>query len=360
MVKPSRFVADLDPYKITPQDVWSEAAPRDLLKLDWNESPEDFDWFQKELRRVVDDRGMLAWYPDYLALQLTDALARYLQISGNNVLTFPGSDVGLETLCRAYLEPEDVVVALCPTYENFFVYALQTGARLDKLVVDRPFHVDPQEVARRIRDAGPAKAVYLASPNNPCGYVVPVETISALAAEFSSTMIIVDEAYIEFADSGSCAGLVETLPNLVVARTFSKGFGMAGLRLGYLCTSLPIINTVNKIRNGKNISMIAQRMGLHALQNIGRISAWVEDVKRQRARLAAWFAEQGVTCYPSQGNFLLFEVNRPNELCSKLKAEGVYVRNRHAMLPRCVRVTIGSSRHVDRLIAELEAARDFL
>jgi histidinol-phosphate aminotransferase len=360
MVKPSSFVQSLEPYRITPQDVWSEGAPQDLLKLDWNEAPHDFDLYRQELRRIADERGMVAWYPDYLALQLTDALSRFLGIDGNLVLTFPGSDVGLETLCRAYLEPGDVVVALCPTYENFFVYALQTGARLEKLELQRPFEISEEAIARRIAEAGPAKAAYLASPNNPCGYLIPATVVESIATRFPETMIIVDEAYIEFADAPSCAPLVERLPNVVVARTFSKGFGMAGLRLGYLCAALDVVNTVNKIRNGKNISMLSQRLGLHALKNFERIRQWINEVKASRRAFGTWCDAQGLKHYPSHGNFVLFEVRRPNELCSALKSDGIYVRNRHSMLPGCVRATMGSRAQVDRLTTAIGRFQEFL
>ena len=123
MVKPSKFIENIEPYKITPQDVWSDSAPSDILKLDWNEAPVDFSFYREEIHRISQETGIIAWYPDYLALDLTDALESFVGIDGNHILTFPGSDVGLETLCRAYLQPNDVVVAICPTYENFFVYA---------------------------------------------------------------------------------------------------------------------------------------------------------------------------------------------------------------------------------------------
>lgn len=360
MVKPSRFIKELAPYKITPQDVWSASAPDELLKLDWNESPIDFDFYRDELRRIANDRGMVAWYPDYLALELTDELSRFVGIDSNLILAFPGSDVGLETLCRAYLEPDDQVLVLCPTYENFFVYVLQTGASLHKLQIEPPFVIDVEAITKHIEKLGPAKAVYIARPNNPIGYMVDSSTIELLATMFSDTMVIIDEAYIEFADGASCALLVETLPNVVVARTFSKAFGMAGMRLGYLCASLDVVNTVNKIRNGKNVSMLSQRLGLNALRNFDRISEWIDTVKDSRRRFSDWCGRNGVKYYTSEGNFVLLLARRPNEVCSCLKAEGIYVRNRNSILPGAIRVTIGSTEHVQRLIDSLSRVRGFL
>lgn len=360
MVKCSRFVSELEPYKITPQDVWSECAPDNLLKLDWNESPYDFDMYRKLMDQIAHERGMIAWYPDNLALELTEELSRFTSVDSNLILTFPGSDVGLETLCRAYLEPDDNVLVLSPTYENFFVFALQTGAKLNKLEVKPPYIPDMDTFAARIEELGPAKAAYIARPNNPCGYMVSYDSISELARRCPNTLIIVDEAYIEFADENSCASLVERLSNVVVTRTFSKAFGMAGLRLGYICASLEIINTVNKIRNGKNISMFAQRLGLHALRNYQEIENWVKKVKLSRVRFGEWCKNQGLTFFASQGNFILLRVANPNELCSALKAEGIYVRNRTAILPGCVRVTLGSSLQVEHLIAAMTRLSKYL
>lgn len=360
MVIPSRFITELEPYKTTPQDVWSAGAPEDLLKLDWNESPFDFDFYRDELRRIATERGMIAWYPDYLALELTEAISRFIAVDANLILTFPGSDVGLETLCRAYLDPTDSVLALCPTYENFFVYVLQTGAKLERIDAIPPLAADMTAIVSRIDELASAKAVYISRPNNPFGYMVSHDAIAELAARCPNTMIIVDEAYIEFADEPSCVSLVERFPNIVITRTFSKAFGMAGLRLGYICASLEVINTVNKIRNGKNISMFAQRLGLYALSNYKKIAAWIAEVKVSRARFGDWCGRHGLPFYRSHGNFMLFEVRRPNELCSALKAESIYVRNRSSLLPGCVRVTLGSNRDVERLIASLNKYNEYL
>jgi histidinol-phosphate aminotransferase len=360
MVKPCRFVEELDPYKITPQDVWSESAADDILKLDWNEAPHDLDFYREELHRIVDERGIIAWYSDYLALELTDSLSIFLGIDSNLILTFPGSDVGLETICRAYLEVGDTAVALCPTYENFFVYALQTGARLEKIDLPLPFRFDPEIFLEQMAACAPVKLVYLVCPNNPCGYVIPCEILELLARKFPSTMFIVDEAYIEFAECPSSVQLVATLDNIVVVRTFSKAFGMAGLRLGYLCASLEVINTINKIRNGKNISMLSQRLGLHALRNLSQIQTWISQVKHSRDRFCAWCINNGVRHYPSEGNFVLFEARRPNELCSHLKSMNIYIRNRNVIIPNCVRASMGSILEVDRLIKALGTAHEYL
>lgn len=355
MVRPSRAIAALEPYKITPQDVWTEAAPKRLLKLDWNEAPENLPFLQDELRRIVAEIGIVAWYPDYLAIELTDELAKYVQLDPTSILTFPGSDVGLETLCRTYLDPDDHAAAVCPTYENFFVYVQQIGSTLHAVNVAKPFRVDVDRLVATCEELPPLKCLYVANPNNPCGYLVELEGLARLASRFPETLVVIDESYIEFTTAASACTLIAHHPNLVVARTFSKAFGLAGMRLGYLCGSPTILNNVNKIRNGKNVSMIAQRLGIHALRNLPSVRKWIAEVRASRDVFEAWLRERGLTHYPSQGNFVMFEVGNPADVCSRLKAQGIYVRNRHAQIPGCIRVSIGSRSHVARLIAELES-----
>jgi histidinol-phosphate aminotransferase len=360
MVKPSSFIKNLEPYKITSQDVWSDMAPDNLLKLDWNEATQDFGFYKDELCRIAHNRGILAWYPDYLSLKLTDALSEYVGIDSNNILTFPGSDVGLEYLCRAYLEPEDVVLTLSPTYENYFVYVLQVGASLVKIELEKPFIPDLTIIESRINSIGTVKMVYLVSPNNPCGYILPHDELKNLAKKFPETMFVIDEAYIEFTDTESFSILIKSFSNIVVFRTFSKGFGIAGVRLGYMCAPLTIINNVNKIRNGKNVSMIAQRLGICALENINKIKEWLQEVRESREEFQVWCADNNIKYYPSHGNFVLFEVSQPNEICSKLKSLGIYIRNRNKILPGSVRVTIGSKAQVAYFIDALESMTELL
>ena len=354
MIKPNIFVERLEAYAITPQDIWSEMAPPNILKIDWNEAPSDLTFYQKELTKIASNSGLIAWYPDYLSLDLTEAISNFVNVRSNFILTFPGSDVGLETLCRAYLNEDDKVMALCPTYENFFVYVNQMGAVLNKVLVDEPFHLDYDFVSNELESLGNVKMLYLANPNNPCGYVVSPEMIEKLAHQFPATIFVIDEAYIEFTKTLSAAPMVEKFSNIVVFRTFSKAFGMAGLRLGYVCAPNPIIHTMNKIRNGKNISMISQRLGIFALENFDLVANWIDAVVRSRGFFEDWCHNAGVTFFPSEGNFVLIRAFSPVELCSALKAEGIYVRNRDSVIPGGVRVTIGSRSQTQRLIKALE------
>lgn len=352
-MKPSSFVESLAPYKITPQDVWSVDSPSDVVKLDWNEAPVVLQWYNDQLKKIINQEGIIAWYPDYLAIELTEELSNFVGIDSNLILTFPGSDVGLETLCRAFLDPGDVVAVLAPTYDNFYVYVAQTGARIVEISSVPPEIPSAEYVSECIERLNSVKAVYIARPNNPFGYMYSLLDIEELASRHSDTMFIIDEAYIEFSHEVSCSIYVERSSNIVVARTFSKAFGMAGVRLGYLCAPVDIINVINKIRNGKNVSMIAQRLGVFALSNFQRVSDWIEQVRKSRAAFEQWCQKKGIPYFPSHGNFVLFKARSPSDLCSELKAQGIYIRNRDQILPGYVRVTIGGASHTQKVIGAL-------
>lgn len=359
MIKPSNSVNSLEAYKITPQDVWAAPIKNELVKLDWNEAPFDFRFYQSELRRVVTSQGFVSWYPDYLATKLTEALSIHLRLDPNLILTFPGSDVAIETICRAFLDPTDRVLALTPTYENFFVFCQQTGANLFKVHLPPPFEPDTVQLTQQLEKNGPFKLVYLVSPNNPCGYVLDRQSVKLLLERFPETLFVIDEAYIEFSDEPSFYDLT-TYQNIIITRTFSKAFGLAGLRLGYVIGDGSLLRVLNKIRNGKNISMLAQHLGHYALINFRRIQNWVDEVKFERERFSKWLTSEGIANYPSQGNFILFHAKQPDELTSELKAEGIYLRNRTSMLPGAIRLTIGGKKHMPRVTEAFRRKLDLL
>ena len=352
MVKPTRYIQQLQAYKITPQDVWVEGASTDLLKLDWNEAPFGFDWYVSALSKIVKDGRIVAWYPDYLAIELTQRLAEFCRTTVNNILVFPGSDVALETICRCYLEAGDVVVTVSPTYDNFAVFVKQIGASQKEITVQPPDQVSDDRVAKAI-EKNNAKCVYLVSPNNPFGYVIESELVERLLIGFPETLFVIDEAYIEFSSSDSLVKLCRKFKNIIVVRTFSKAFGLAGVRLGYICADISLLNDINKIRNGKNISMIAQKLGCLALEEIDLLDRWVTEVRAARSNFMRWCAENSLMYFESEGNFVMFKVPEPARVCSELKARGIYVRDRDKIVPGFIRVTIGSIQNTEVLINAL-------
>jgi len=354
MINPSKFIMDLKPYDPTTQDIWSSVSSKRLLKLDWNEAPEELKWHKDSLEKIITEKGIIAWYPDCLAIELTESLSKKISISPNYILTFPGSDVALETLCKCYFNYDDNVLVLSPTYENFFVYVNSVGAKLDYFLFDDVSTERIDQLKNYISNHHNLKAIYITRPNNPLGYVISYSDIEDLCALFPKVIFIIDEAYIEFANDVSCVNLVNNHNNIVVTRTFSKAYGMAGLRIGYIVGSLHIINTLNKIRNGKNLSMISQRMACFALENYHQVQLWIDQVIEARNYFQNWCDTNNIEYFQSNGNFVTFFVKNPIKLCSDLKAEGILIRNRNKVLSGYVRATMGSKNHIEKLISSLK------
>ena len=206
-VTPNPYVKNLEPYEITPQEPWQIHDEYQLDKLDWNEGAYVPGFARRVARRRLIRDEYFNWYPDCAAIALTKALAEWLRVSAFNVLTFPGSDVALETLCRTYLAPGDRVLIPTPTYENFFTFAAACGAQLQLAALPRPYTFDAAAFTERHRASVP-KIIYLVSPNNPCGYAIARADVTAICEAFPSSLVILDQAYVEFAPQLSCAQLI--------------------------------------------------------------------------------------------------------------------------------------------------------
>ena len=346
MISANPFIESLEPYKITSQEIWLSNAPKNIIKLDWNESNIDFDFYKSIFKEYVEIPGGISWYPDCISVELSEVLSNYLKLSTANILTYPGSDVALESICRAYLTLHTNVYIPMPTYENFFVYCYQSGASVKKDVQVFPFSNVMSQLEKALDTDTQYKLVYLVNPNNPCGYFIDQTFIRSLLVKYPHTLFVIDEAYIEFSEQSSMVSHVNQYENLIVTRTFSKAFGLAGMRLGYVCAHTSIINILAKIRNGKNVQMLSQKLGICALQNIDKINCWIKEVKINRSMFEDWCTSNDVPYVSSNGNFVLFKAKETDQLCQLLKAENIFVRNRHPNIEHCIRVTIGTEQEI--------------
>lgn len=338
-IKPNPFVENLAPYVTTSQEPWVVKDRSALHKMDWNEGPRPPKSLKELAAKLITKDEIFSWYPDCNTYDLTATLADFLLVSEMNILTFPGSDVALETLCRTYLSAGDKVVVLTPTYEHVFVYIACMGAEVLPLPLQKPFQFELAAVVEFLHTTK-AKALYLVRPNNPCGYMIDAADIVQLCQQFPELLVIADEAYIEFADQPSLVNTVLQLPNLVVLRTFSKAFALAGVRIGYMVAHHQVLQYVSRLRNGKNIAMLGQLLAIEALKQRELLQQHLVEVRAARQWLCARFADHGITYFSSQGNFVLFELDNPRQIVAELKVQGVYVRDRSGAIARCVRVTI--------------------
>jgi histidinol-phosphate aminotransferase len=350
---PARAVRDLSPYEATSSRDTIDARPSQLpLKLDWNEStlppsPRALEAIEAYLRRA----HHLNWYPLLNSPDLIKALSERHGLPTECFLVTNGSDDALHTICATYLNPEERVVYAAPTYQHFLVFAHQEGARLSPYVSADVFAPDPAGLIRAL-SASPTRLCYLVSPNNPTGLVYPAEAIAQILEACPETLLIVDEAYAEFSRE-SCLELLYQYSNLVITRTFSKAYGLAACRVGYVMAHPSVVSDLQRVFNPKSVNALGQLAAEAALRDQGYLGWVVEQMEEGQRVAVEGLSALGLRVRPSRANFFLVEVPDPSGWVRALAEEGVYVRNRSHLpgLSGCVRVTVGAPDQMRELVA---------
>ena len=349
-------LADLEEYApIEPFEVLSARlgipAGR-IVKLDANENP------YGPLPAAVEALARYPHfhvYPDPRQSMLRDALGAFIGVPAAHILPGQGADELLDYLCRLFLAPGDTVLNAPPTFGMYGFDARLAGAE----VVDVPrrddFTLDVEAIAAAA-EAHRAKLLFIASPNNPSGGWLGDDALDRLLA--LPLVVVLDEAYVEFADHASRAPRVPACDNLVVLRTFSKAAGIAGLRLGYGIFPEWLMCELWKFKQPYNVNVAASVAGIASLRHADRIEAVVEKLKAERSRLYERLAPlPGIEAVTgSQANFILCRVLRRNARDLKLALErrGILVRHYDKPgLDNCIRISVGRPEHTDAIIDAL-------
>ncbi len=296
-------------------------------------------------------------YPDPMQRELKTALARIKHVDPACIFLGNGSDEAIDLMYRAFCEPRvDNVVAIDPTYGMYQVCAEVNDVEYRKVLLDTHF----QFTARAMLEAADehTKLMFLCSPNNPTGNSLARTEIEALLQAFDG-LVVLDEAYIDFAsDAGFLPELAEH-PNLVILQTFSKAWGCAALRLGMAFASPAIVDILNKIKYPYNVNLLTQRQALEMTYRLYEKERWVDTLKTERGWLGKVL--RGLPCvqevYPTDANFFLVRVTDAPALYRYLVERGIIVRSRHtvALCGNCLRITVGTHRENEQLIAALQA-----
>ncbi len=349
-------LAELEEYApIEPFEVLSArlGIPAErIVKLDANENP------YGPLPAVT---GALARYPHFHVYPdprqsaLCDALGAFLGVPAAHIVAGHGADELLDCLCRLFLGPGDAVINTPPTFGMYGFDAKLAGAAVVDVHRRDDFSVDVEAV-EAAAGAHRAKLLFLTSPNNPSGTWLDEDAFQRLLA--LPAVVVLDEAYVEFADRPSRAGRVLEHDNLVVLRTFSKAAGIAGLRLGYGIFPRWLTEELLKLKQPYNVNVAASVAGLASLRNARQIDAVVRKLKAERARLYALLEPlPGIEAVPgSQGNFILCRVlgREARDLKLALERDGILVRHYGTPgLEDCIRISAGRPEHTDALIDAL-------
>ena len=342
--------------------VWGEQpTDADTCKLNTNENP--YPPSPAVQRALADfEAGALRTYPQPTADALRAALAQHHGLGRDNVLVVNGGDEGLRMAITTFVEPGTPLGTATPSYSLYPVLAEIHDAPVAEAELTEAW-MPPPDFARHMNAAG-ARLTCLPNPHAPSGSLFNAETIRKLAAELEGVLMI-DEAYADFVDPAlgyDAVSLLESTDNLLILRSFSKGYSLAGLRLGYVLGQPGLIEPMlTKTRDSYNIDQFGQRLGLAAFQDRSHAELNWAAVRRERERLAGALAALGFSAPPSHANFLLAQAPGRSTLTARdiylaLKGRGILVRYFDApRLADKLRITIGTPEQNSRLVAELTA-----
>lgn len=351
-VRIRRDIASMSAYTPTTSlDVFAQRlgiAPENLIKLDANENP--FGPSPKVVEALAALPNMHV-YPDPESGRLRELLADYTGVPAQQILCGAGADELIELILQLFIEPGDAIINTPPTFAMYSFNAPLYHARSVDVYRRADFSLDIDAIQDAVARHD-AKLVFLCSPNNPSGDLIALEDIKALLE--LPAVIVVDEAYIEFAESESLAPWVADCPNLIVLRTMSKWAGLAGLRIGYGLFPRALMPQLWKIKQPYNVNVAADLAARVSLQDIDFLLERVEELIAQRKRMEVAFAELPcLSPYPSQANFVLNRVSgmSAEDFRDRLARAGIIVR--YYQKPRlfdCIRISAGTPAQIDRLL----------
>lgn len=333
-------IAALAPYSCARDEF--KGGNESTIFLDANESP----FGEQALNR----------YPDPMQKAVKAEVARRKHLRDTQIFLGNGSDEAIDLVFRVFCEPrQDNVVVLTPSYGMYEVCAATNDVECRQVPLLPDFTFSATEVLSACN--AHTKVIFLCSPNNPTGNLLPQNEVQKILEEFSG-IVVIDEAYIDFCPEASWRAQLDRYPRLVLLSTFSKAWASAGVRLGMAFASEAIIDLMNKVKYPYNINLLTQRYALELLQHPEKIEAEVDIVLRERERLCTALHTLPLVqkVFPSDANFLLVRVNDANAIYQQLAANNIIVRNRHRIVlcQDCLRITIGTPEENDALIAAMQ------
>jgi len=330
-----------------------------IVRLDTNTSPfaplPELKLLSKEAPRLEVNQ-----YPDTTYLGVRKGLAAYCGVGVDRFVVTNGADEGLDIICKTLLDNGDEVVVPVPTYSMFRVVSEVMGARVKYVRRDPDdFSVGADELLGAATTK--TKLIFLCNPNSPTGNPMPISVVEKVAKE-AKAAVAVDEAYYEFWGK-TAMGLTEKYDNLVVCRTFSKAFSMAGVRVGYLVAKRETIDQLNLVRPPNSLSVISIALAEAALRNLGEMRGNVGKIVGERTRVFRALQELStLQAFPAQTNFILFRVNggasQAGKLHKALVKKGFVLRSysKPSGIGDCLRLTIGTREVNDRCLAAIRGA----
>ena len=332
-------------------------AGRTGLRLDFNESTVGCS--PRVLARLRSlDSELLARYPEREPVE--KEVAGFLGLDPAQVLLTNGVDEAIHLLSSTYLDPGDEALIVTPTFAMYAIFAQAEGARAVEVRAGDNFAFPAQDLPTRVSPR--TRLIAVANPNNPTGAAVAVDVLIQIAQSAPEAAVFVDEAYFEF-HGETVIGRTRQIENLFVARTFSKAYGLAGLRIGILAGEARQMAMVRRVASPYNVNAAALAVLPEALQDQEYVGRYVAQVLSNRERLQQELGNLGLHYWPSHANFVLVHIGPAHaEFVQALRDRGILVRDRHTDpgCEGCVRLTVGSDEHAQTLIGALRHVVELL
>ncbi len=327
----------LKPYSSAREEFTGKAE----VYLDANENP-----FQNGYNR----------YPDPYQKELKQKIAAIKKVSPEHIFLGNGSDEAIDLLIRIFCEPaKDQILILPPTYGMYQVSAAINNVECIKVPLSTDFQLDVDGILKKSTEK--TKILFICSPNNPTGNCFEEADIFHLMENFKG-IVVIDEAYSDFAQTESWSQKIQDYPNLVVLQTFSKAWGLAGIRLGMAFTNPTILHYLNKVKPPYNINQLSQEKALENLNNEFQFHLELIGIKKERERLLKQLSQLDLVekIFPSDANFILAKVKNPDQIYDVLLQKGIIVRNRSTVYgcEGCLRFTVGTPKENETLIQALQ------
>lgn len=333
-------------------------AGREGLRLDFNENTIGCSPRVIERMRSLGYED-LARYPEREPVE--KKIAEFLGLPQQDLLLTNGVDEAIHLLCQTYLDTNDEALIVVPTYSMYRIYMASAGADVITVPANSEFRISVRDVCDRITNR--TRMIAIANPNNPTGTFTCLDQLLEIARSAPEAAVLIDEAYFEFCGQ-TILSQRNNVPNLFITRTFSKVYGLAGLRAGVLIGPTDQMPSLRRVCSPYNVNAAALACIPEAISDRAYINSYVSETIHSRTRLESVLQSRGIQYWPSQANFVLAKIGSSKSAAQgfveQMRRRGILVRDRSADhgCEGCVRFTVGPSDHLERLIAALDGILD--
>lgn len=323
-------------------------------KLDANENP--FNLFDKIREKFIDEIMDLELnrYPDTDSNELRGLLAKSIGAKKENILCGNGSDEIIQIIINTFVDKEEYVITHNPTFSMYKIFTMIAGGVALEVPCKNAFYIDVDQIIQEA-NGRKAKVIFLCNPNNPTGILIPRKDIEKIINN-TKAIVVVDEAYYEFLDE-TVIDLVNQCERLIVLRTLSKAYALAGARIGYAVAHEKTMELLYRVKPPYNVNVFSQTIGKLFLQQRQLINDHVQRIKKERDYLVEIFSKiEGIEIFPTSSNFILIKSLEAKKIMEACKENGIAIRGfaKEGLLQDCIRITVGTREENNRLVHLME------